>query len=278
MADRKYAEACPKLEESQRLDPGSGTLLNLADCYEHSGRTATAWSKFLEAASAAQTAGKADREKTARERAGALMPRVAKFVIVVPDAQQITGLEVHRDGEMVGKAQWGAPIPADPGDHVVTASAPGRKTWQTTVKLQDDGATATAIVPDLELGSDTSLQPGLPEQAGSVPHGLGTQRKLALGAGSLGVVGIAVGTIFGLQSRASHVAADKYCTGQTCQYQRGVDLARTARIDGNVSTVAFIIGGAGLAGAAALWFTIKPQSAAPQVGLGIGTLQIKGVW
>src|SRR5215204_2648434 len=63
---RKFAEACPKLQESNRLDPGIGTQFHLADCYEQSGRVASAWAAFLDVASQARAASQLDREKAAQ--------------------------------------------------------------------------------------------------------------------------------------------------------------------------------------------------------------------
>src|SRR6266542_5267230 len=107
MTQGKYSEACPKLEESQRLDPGSGTLLNMGDCYEHEGKIATAWARFLEAAAAAKAAGNVERERVSRERAAALSSKVAHLLINVAAANGPAGVEVKRDGAAVGRAQWG---------------------------------------------------------------------------------------------------------------------------------------------------------------------------
>ena len=51
-----FADACPKREESEKLDPGMGTLYNLGDCYEHVGKTASAWAAFDEVANEARAA------------------------------------------------------------------------------------------------------------------------------------------------------------------------------------------------------------------------------
>src|SRR6266498_2939701 len=97
LADGKFAEACPKLGESQRLDPGVGTQFHLADCYERIGQTASAWAGFLEAASGAKALGQTEREKVARERAAALAPRLSKLTIVAARAADVPGLEIKRD-------------------------------------------------------------------------------------------------------------------------------------------------------------------------------------
>src|SRR5262245_33706896 len=69
LAARNCTEAAKKLEASQKLDGGIGTLLYLADAYEKCGRLASAWATFREAAYTAKAANQADRERIGRARA-----------------------------------------------------------------------------------------------------------------------------------------------------------------------------------------------------------------
>src|SRR5262245_559689 len=68
----RYAEACPKLEESNRLDPGLGTRMNLADCWDRVGHTAAAHREFLAVAETAAAKGERDRAEVARRHAAKL--------------------------------------------------------------------------------------------------------------------------------------------------------------------------------------------------------------
>src|SRR4051812_37121593 len=150
MAGGQAAAACPKLEESQRLDPRSGTLINLASCYEQTGRLASAWGRYVDAAASAKLQGNSEREQVARERAAALVPRLSKLAIVLaPALSALPGLELRRDGAVVGQPAWGVALPSDPGQHKVSATAPGHRPFEATVTVAGEGQTSTVNVPEL---------------------------------------------------------------------------------------------------------------------------------
>jgi hypothetical protein len=103
----------------------------------------------------------------------------------------------------------------------------------------------------------------------------------ALSCGAVGVVGIVSGTVFGLRSLSKHNESDDYCAGNSCRDQRGVDAMESARTAGNISTASFIIGGAALGAAAALWF-IRPAASdhgvSARVVFGPGALDVRGTF
>src|SRR5690242_3704947 len=68
----KFAEACPKLLQSGKLDPGMGTKYRLAECYEGAGLVGSAFALFTEVAGEAAYSGRTDRQAQARARAAAL--------------------------------------------------------------------------------------------------------------------------------------------------------------------------------------------------------------
>lgn len=294
MAAGKAAEACPKFEESQRLDSGSGTLLNLALCYESIGRLASAWTRNLDAAAAAKSTGNTARENTARKRAAALAPRVSKLQINVSNEANVPGLELTRDGEVVGSAQWGLPIPADSGEHAIVAKAPGFKEWRGTAVVTGEGTRSSIDIPRLELEPPPPAPapkpapeplPAVVAPAEVTPEKarLGTQRILALVAGGVGVVGVGVGIGFGIKSKNEHDDASKTCSGSSCTDSAGADAGTAAYHSGTVATVASIVGVAGLVGGAVLWFTApKPgheaSASALQLGVGPGTVHAWGTF
>ena len=192
-----FAHACPILAESQRLDPGGGTLLNLAFCHEKLGSLSTAWAEYNDALSVAIHDERKDRKEFARERIAKLRPRLPQLRVVPPPGD-VAGLTLRVDATDLGRVSLGVPRPLDPGVHHVVASAPGRVPWSTDVTMVE-GQSADVMVPDLApaVAPTDPARPDAPEQArvARTPRAEGRARtRLAAGTYVSGAVAL---TAFG---------------------------------------------------------------------------------
>jgi hypothetical protein len=149
MAARDYPQAIEKLQQSQKLDPAVGTLLNLAECYVTLGRTASAWSAYRDAASLAANTKQGEREKYATKKAQELEPQLSHLLVFVRPEARSRGLSLTRNGVTLPEGLWGTSIPVDPGAQHIEAAAPEHVSWTFDIDVADNGGSARVEVPAL---------------------------------------------------------------------------------------------------------------------------------
>jgi serine/threonine-protein kinase len=89
-------------------------------------------------------------------------------------------------------------------------------------------------------------------------------KKVGLGLGVAGVVGLGVGSVFGLRAMSINDDAKGHCPqSPRCNDPEGPELTRDAQSAATVSTIAFVAGAALLVGGAILWFTAPSRSSTP---------------
>jgi hypothetical protein len=286
----KFAEACPKLAESNRLDPATGTLLTLALCHEGEGKLASAWAEFTDVEGRSQREGRDDRVKIAREKATALRPRLSTVTVeFASDVAQTPGLEVRVDGVALGIGSFGVAVPMDGGEHRVEATAPGKAPWHSTFSVKPESDAVRVTIPALTDAAAGAPPPAATPAPTDTPASVSTDsgsgmRTAALITAGAGVVALGVGTYLAFDAKSDYDAAKKECDGTLCgdgPFQASED----ARSQGTIATVVFVIGGAALATGAALWFLAPSGSeeAPPaagirvnRVGLGPGSMIVGG--
>lgn len=256
--DGRYAEACPKLLESHKLDPAPGTAYQLADCYEHVGSLASAWTYYIEVADAARAAGKSEHEAAARARAAAVKPRIPTVLITASKAaRSIAGLTITRDGVPVGEGQLDAAIPVDPGAHVIVANAAGKQPWRREVSIQE----GQAITVDVPVLADPPPKPVVepPPKPAELPPPprerpvrtslLGAQRVAGIGLGVAGAITTAVGIGFGAAAISKKNESNQvHCdAADTCD-KTGLAMRADAIYVATISTGCIIAGAAALVG------------------------------
>lgn len=291
-------QACPKLEESQRLDPGGGTLLNVALCHERQGRTATAWVEFVEARGAAKADNRTLRVAFAEAHIARLEPALSRVVVQVPPSTDVPDLEIRCDGSAVGRATWGAAVPVDPGDHLIEAAAPGKVSWSQSVAVAPAGDIKTVVIPALHdtpaveaPRANIALAPVAPQAPDALPTNQASDATVRLGPSGLttaawvavaaGAVGAGVSTYFGLHALALKNDADRECPGNACSAE-GASNNHDAIVSANLATGAAAIGVVGLGVGAALFIvgaTHHPRAAAlptRRAGFGLVGCDVSG--
>lgn len=272
MKQSNFSDACPKLEESERIDPAVGTLLYLGECYERVGKTASAWATFREAASLAANSNQVERARVASSRAQDLEPKLSRLSIeLAPEVARLAGVIVKRSGQRLEPSLYGTPLPVDPGEYRIEVSAPGYETWSTPIKVESGGASASVRVPALVKGSEpapalatgapalgagpatkTTVPPPSPPAAAS----LSTQQTLGIVVGGVGVIGVGLGSYFGIRAISKNSDAEQQCPNPgLCNNQRGLTLTDQAKQSAKASNIAFAAGGALVAVGAVLYLT-----------------------
>lgn len=299
ISEGKYEQACPQFEKSLKLEAGIGTQFNLADCWEHMGRTASAYNLFRAAAIAAKDKGQSDRALIASQRAEALLPQLSRLQIKRDAA--VTGLRISRDDVEIKNLSFREPTPVDPGVYSVVSLSGDKELWKTQVNVPPQALTVLVTVPppDTPVGIEKDAKK-VAEEATPKPNASVEPRPLVkrtepeplaptksvdddsnavwpAAALLVGGAGAAVGTVFALIYESKNNQARDICpTSVGCSdsdiqtHSSLVSDAKTARLG---AYIAFGLGAASL-GAATIYYASRPlnREKPPTVALQISPL------
>lgn len=277
MSEKRFADACAAFEKSNMLDPGIGTQLNIAKCYEDWGKIGRAFLAYRDAEKMAKDAAD-PREPKIHELVEGLDSQAPRLTIKLPKDAKADGLKVTLDGELV--ATFGEPFVIDPGPHTIEYTLPGgaKKNRvvpverggdsEVTLDVPRGGGPKTDTKPDLKpvTKPDTKpdVTPDVKSDAEAPPAVPGRNQRLGgLVIGGAGVIAIGVSSIMTLSARSQYNdAIDAYCGGTktTCD-DYGLMLTHDARSTANTATFIFIAGTAAVAGGVAL-YVLAPKGEA----------------
>ncbi len=185
----------------------------------------------------------------------------------------LSNVKVDMDGQPLTDRLDGSSVQVDPGEHHFKFTAPGGVTVDKTIVIREGekerresvvvGAVAVPVVAPLQGAPAAATAP---VSASSEDPGA-SRRTLAYVVGGAGVVGLAVGTVFGLIASSSASSSKNECSTSSCQnYPQSKSDYDTASTDATISTVAFIVGGAAVATGAVLFFTAPTSPSAGGTG------------
>jgi hypothetical protein len=231
----------------------------------------------------------ADIQRECIRRLDGVTAAIPTMIFEVRDSagNDLSRVKVTVDGALLADRLDGFSLPVDPGVHTFVFESAGQTVQKQLViheseKKRREPISFGTMSQSEEAPQLAPTQPPAPLALARDGHsGLGMRKKLAITAGALGAAGLGAGVLFGALAWSKRDSAREVCPDTVCSDQRGASAWSDAKSWGNASTVAFIVGGAGVAAGAALWFGAKSETRAQpnlRVSLGLGALDLQGSW
>jgi hypothetical protein len=279
----QYSEALSHLLESVRLDPQLKTILNVADCEEQLLKFTAARRHWLLARDNASLQGNAEFLREAELRLAALERRMPQLTISFASAPP-SRTRVTLDGDVVGDVSLGAPLPADPGKHVVVVQAPGHADQTFEIVLAEQERHLLQVAPGPGQGAAGTVPGSSADRTLAHDRRRKAQRIVAASVAGVGVVALGIATASFLHATSKHDEALQHCE-KTCSEQAH-DLQSDARASARIGNVSAVVAGVLIASGATLWLTTpKPRSpvaagvrVSPLIGTGLGGLAASGAF
>jgi hypothetical protein len=244
MKAEDYARACALFAESQALEPGAGTSLNLGECNEHLGKVASAWAAYADAAQRMPPSD--DRREYVLGKVRELEPQVPHVRFAV-DARGLR-CTLSRGGVTIGPGGWGVALPTDPGEQRAELACDGRRTRTASFVVALGDTREVALAPGEPLSAAPKPEPFEPIEPNDDDGGGSALAIVGWTAAGFAAISLGIGVATGVLAIDRRDEMEAVCTDDVppaCPPE-GLDAASEGSTFATTSTVTFVAG-AGLA-------------------------------
>jgi hypothetical protein len=184
-------------------------------------------------------------------------------------------VKVTMDGSLLMASLDGRPISVDPGEHDFVFETDGQPPLEKKLVLREgEKNRAESVV----LGPPPPAPPPVPAPTSLVPapapapppeSSWSTQKTLAIATGTVGIVGVGLGAMWGAFAMSAQNDEKNNCSSKTAcpEPNQASEDYKFANLNATGSTIAISAGAALVATGVVLWFTAPSHKKAPTMGL-----------